>query len=156
METPCLTEIRDLEADSKAAIRPQHGREACAHADTREQVGLEDRIGIQELAVMPDVAPLGRCVEPIRHLLNALAAIVVERKAREAAALPEELLPIHQEGTIAVFIPTAPNPTSGALLFLPESAVLHTDMTTEEAFKVVLSGGVIAPENLKRVPVDAP
>jgi uncharacterized membrane protein len=56
--------------------------------------------------------------------------------------------PMHAEGTIAVFVPTAPNPTSGALLFLPESSVLPTGMTTEEAFKVVLSGGVIIPETL--------
>jgi len=56
--------------------------------------------------------------------------------------------PMHAEGSIAVFVPTAPNPTSGALLFLPESAVLPTSMSTEEAFKVVLSGGVIVPETL--------
>ncbi len=63
---------------------------------------------------------------------------------------------VHPEGSIAVFVPTSPNPTSGALLFLPESAVLHTDMTTEEAFKIVLSGGVIVPETLKRAPVMEP
>jgi uncharacterized membrane protein len=57
--------------------------------------------------------------------------------------------PLHPENTIAVFVPTVPNPTSGALLFLPESAVLPTPMTTEEAFKVVLSGGVIVPESLR-------
>src|SRR5262249_62214129 len=60
--------------------------------------------------------------------------------------------PMHAEGTIAVFVPTAPNPTSGALLFLPESSVLPTSLTAEEAFKVVLSGGVIVPENLSAGP----
>ena len=60
--------------------------------------------------------------------------------------------PMHAEGTIAVFVPTAPNPTSGALLFLPETSVLPTALTTEEAFKVVLSGGVIVPENLTAIP----
>ena len=60
--------------------------------------------------------------------------------------------PLHSEGTIAVFVPTAPNPTSGALLFLPESAVIPTGMTTEEAFKIVLSGGSITPESLKIAP----
>jgi uncharacterized membrane protein len=53
---------------------------------------------------------------------------------------------IHPEGTIAVFVPTVPNPTSGALLVLPESSVIATSMTAEEAFKIVLSGGVIVPE----------
>jgi uncharacterized membrane protein len=56
---------------------------------------------------------------------------------------------LHGESTIAVFVPTSPNPTSGALLFLPESAVVPTAMTTEEAFKVVLSGGVIVPETFR-------
>jgi uncharacterized membrane protein len=57
---------------------------------------------------------------------------------------------VHPEGTLAVFVPTSPNPTSGALLFLPASSVLPTSMTTEEAFKIVLSGGVIAPLGLGR------
>lgn len=56
--------------------------------------------------------------------------------------------PLHPEPTLAVFVPTVPNPTSGALLFLPQSSVVPTMMTTEEAFKVVLSGGVIVPETL--------
>jgi uncharacterized membrane protein len=60
--------------------------------------------------------------------------------------------PMHDETTIAVFVPTAPNPTSGALLFLPESSVLPTAMSTEEAFKIVLSGGVILPETLSGIP----
>lgn len=57
---------------------------------------------------------------------------------------------VHPEGSLSVFVPTSPNPTSGALLFLPESAVQHTDMTTEEAFKIVLSGGVIIPDGMRR------
>jgi uncharacterized membrane protein len=56
---------------------------------------------------------------------------------------------MHPEGSIAVFIPTSPNPTSGALLFLPDASVVHTDMTTEEAFKIILSGGVIVPDRLR-------
>ena len=63
---------------------------------------------------------------------------------------------VHPEGTLVVFVPTSPNPTSGALLFLPESSVLSTSMTTEEAFKIVLSGGVIAPEGLGRERPESP
>jgi uncharacterized membrane protein len=59
---------------------------------------------------------------------------------------------MHAEGTIAVFVPTGPEPDLGALLFLPETAVLPTALTTEEAFKVVLSGGVIVPETLTVMP----
>ena len=49
-----------------------------------------------------------------------------------------------------------PNPTSGALLFLPESAVIPTMMSTEDAFRVVLSGGVIVPERLGLRPTGSP
>lgn len=48
-----------------------------------------------------------------------------------------------------VYIPTVPNPTSGNLAFVREEEVYATDMTIEEAMKIVFSGGVILPENLK-------
>ena len=62
---------------------------------------------------------------------------------------------IHPDGTVAVFVPTSPNPTSGALLFLAQDRVIHTSMTTEEAFKVVISGGVILPNGLGLTKPDA-
>lgn len=45
---------------------------------------------------------------------------------------------------VVVFVPTAPNPTSGFLLVVPESAVIKTHMTTEEASKIIISGGLLA------------
>jgi uncharacterized membrane protein len=50
---------------------------------------------------------------------------------------------------INVFVATTPNPTSGFLLFVPpeEAIVLH--MTVEQAIKMVVSGGLITPENPK-------
>lgn len=59
---------------------------------------------------------------------------------------------LHPAGTIAVFVPTSPNPTSGALLFLPGTTVIATSLSAEDAFKVVLSGGVIVPEALGITP----
>ena len=49
------------------------------------------------------------------------------------------------QASIAVFIPTAPNPTSGFLMIYPESKVTLLDMTVEEAFKVIVSVGVSIP-----------
>lgn len=46
---------------------------------------------------------------------------------------------------INVFVPTAPNPTSGYFLMVPESELIPADMTVEEAFKLVVSGGLIGP-----------
>lgn len=49
---------------------------------------------------------------------------------------------------VSVFLPTTPNPTSGFLLFVPKRDVIEMNMSIEEALKLVISGGVIAPENV--------
>lgn len=46
-----------------------------------------------------------------------------------------------------VFVPTAPNPTSGFLLIVPESSIITTDMSPEEASKILISGGLLAKKN---------
>ena len=49
---------------------------------------------------------------------------------------------------VTIFVPTTPNPTSGFLLFLPEKNVKYLDMTVEDAAKLVISAGLVVPENL--------
>jgi uncharacterized membrane protein len=44
---------------------------------------------------------------------------------------------------ISVFVPTTPNPTSGYLIMYREEEVVYIDMTVEEAFKYIISCGVI-------------
>jgi uncharacterized membrane protein len=46
-----------------------------------------------------------------------------------------------------VFIPTAPNPTSGYFQVVPAEEVRETGITVEEAFKILISGGVISSDN---------
>lgn len=46
---------------------------------------------------------------------------------------------------VAIFIPTTPNPTSGFLVFYEKKEIIPLDMKVEEAFKCVISCGVIAP-----------
>ena len=47
--------------------------------------------------------------------------------------------------TVAVYIPTVPNPTSGMLAWLPEDQLIETHLTVEEAMKAVFSGGIVLP-----------
>lgn len=47
----------------------------------------------------------------------------------------------------SVFVPTTPNPTSGFLLFFPTSEVVELDMSIEEAAKLVISAGLVTPED---------
>lgn len=46
-----------------------------------------------------------------------------------------------KEHLINVFIPTTPNPTSGFFIMVPEKDVIQLDLTVEEAFRLILSGG---------------
>lgn len=48
----------------------------------------------------------------------------------------------------AVFIATTPNPTTGYLQIMPIEDVSETDLTMEEAIKMAMSGGVLAPSEL--------
>jgi uncharacterized membrane protein len=45
-----------------------------------------------------------------------------------------------------IFLPTTPNPTSGFYLIVPEDEVIELDMTVEDSFKLLMSGGIINPE----------
>jgi uncharacterized membrane protein len=52
-----------------------------------------------------------------------------------------------------VFVPTTPNPTTGFLVLIPKDEVVNMDMTVDEAFKMLLTLGVVVP-TWKNKPVD--
>jgi uncharacterized membrane protein len=54
----------------------------------------------------------------------------------------------HINETVAVFLPTTPNPTSGFLLFVKRSEIMVLDMSLEDAAKLIISGGLVTPEHL--------
>ena len=45
------------------------------------------------------------------------------------------------------FLPTTPNPTSGFYLLVPADEVLDAHMTVEDAFKLVMSAGLVTPDD---------
>jgi uncharacterized membrane protein len=46
---------------------------------------------------------------------------------------------------ISLFIPTTPNPTTGWYAVVPEADVINLSISVEDAFKIVVSGGIVAP-----------
>jgi uncharacterized membrane protein len=52
--------------------------------------------------------------------------------------------------TCCVFIPAAPNPMNGRLVFVPIAQCRMLETTPEEAFKWILSGGNYVPEEVGR------
>jgi len=46
---------------------------------------------------------------------------------------------------LCVFVPTAPNPTSGFLLMVPRREVIYLDISVPAAMRMVISGGAVSP-----------
>jgi uncharacterized membrane protein len=54
---------------------------------------------------------------------------------------------LESEGVmLSVFVPTAPNPTSGYLLLAEEKNVRPLALTVDEAMKLIVTGGTMVPE----------
>jgi uncharacterized membrane protein len=52
------------------------------------------------------------------------------------------------EDMVRVFIPTAPNPTSGFVVMLRASQVREVDWSVSEAMNSIISGGMVGPEEI--------
>lgn len=56
-------------------------------------------------------------------------------------------------GMLSIFIPTTPNPTSGWYAIVPEDEVVNLAMSVEDAFKVIVSGGIVSPSATGPLPL---
>lgn len=64
-----------------------------------------------------------------------------------SGSVPPECQKALNKELTAVFIPTAPHPISGYMIFVPKDLVININMTNEEAIKFTVSCGVITPES---------
>jgi len=53
------------------------------------------------------------------------------------------------EEIMNLFVPTTPNPTSGFFVMMAKKDAFELDMSVEEAFKLVISAGVVMPDSVK-------
>lgn len=58
---------------------------------------------------------------------------------------------ITAEEVINCFVPTTPNPTSGFYLLIPEADLMEVALTVEDAFKLVMSAGLVTPDTVPLV-----
>lgn len=58
---------------------------------------------------------------------------------------PQQVKQHIETSMLSVFVPTTPNPTSGFLLFVRESDVIPLTLSVDDAFKLIVSGGVLTP-----------
>tara|TARA_Y100001970_G_C14239941_1_gene864263 strand:- start:1083 stop:1817 length:735 start_codon:yes stop_codon:yes gene_type:complete len=56
------------------------------------------------------------------------------------------LQPEIEQTLLSVFIPTAPNPTTGWYTLVPESSVKDLNISVEDAFRTIISAGIVNPD----------
>ena len=58
---------------------------------------------------------------------------------------------------LVVYIATVPNPTSGMLAIVPEDDAIDSDLSVEDAMKIIFSGGIVLPDGMKAdSPIELP
>jgi uncharacterized membrane protein len=50
---------------------------------------------------------------------------------------------------LSVFVPTTPNPATGFYVIVPESDAIEVDVSVEDAFKILISGGIVSPTDIE-------
>ena len=59
--------------------------------------------------------------------------------------VPQEMQHISPKRLINVYVPTAPNPTSGYYLVIPEDEAVSLSINVDDAMKMIVSGGLYVP-----------
>jgi uncharacterized membrane protein len=120
----------------------------------RKLVGAGERI----LTKIPLVREV---YSPVRQLVQMILTPSNHDKFKRAVAIktPASLIRIigfvtgdvreedNPAPLISVFVPTSPNPTTGVVLFCDPEIVYETNMRVETAMKMLVSGGIVAPDN---------
>ena len=57
-----------------------------------------------------------------------------------------EVQKVSEEDLVSVYVPTTPNPTSGFLIYVPKKDVVPLKIGVDEALKIILSMGIINPD----------
>jgi len=78
-------------------------------------------------------------VEYPREGLYALGFVTGAIGTAVQASFPETML--------SVFIPTAPNPTTGWYAVVPERSVRDLEISVEDAFRTIISAGIVSPDD---------
>lgn len=83
-------------------------------------------------------------VEYPRKGIWALAFTTGDTRGPATDALPDLKL-------VNCFVPTTPNPTSGFYLMVDRSEIREINISVEEAFKVIMSAGLVTPRSMREI-----
>ncbi|QTP64342.1 DUF502 domain-containing protein [Candidatus Liberibacter africanus] len=62
--------------------------------------------------------------------------------------LKEKFSDLGYEDMVTVFIPPTPLPTAGMLIFVPREKVIKLKMSAEDSAKMLISGGLVIPDDI--------
>ena len=122
-------------------------------------VGGRALIGYGEFLLrrVPIVRPIYSSIKQIVDSFSASGkagfkqVVVVEfpmKGTRTIGFVTNESLDKAGEKLLYIFIPTAPNPTSGFLQIIREEDAVRVDMSIDDALKMVISGGNVLPQEI--------
>jgi uncharacterized membrane protein len=57
---------------------------------------------------------------------------------------------IGKNDLVNVFVPNSPGPLTGYFMIVPEKELIYLDISIEQAFEMIISAGVINPEQMKK------
>ncbi len=105
--------------------------------------------------------PLARYLyNGIRQIMQAFAApdktgfmqvVLVEfprKGTRTLGFITNETSDESGKKLLNIFIPTSPNPTSGFLQIIDEDQIIRTNLSVDEALRMVVSGGRVSPQEV--------
>ena len=106
---------------------------------------------------------IGSIYTPVKQFINSLVSPHPRHNFRRVVlaeypsdgrwilgfATGEMSLPDETPGR-CVFVPTSPNPATGWMVVFPEDKVQETDLSVEEAMRMIVSGGIVVPDALGR------
>ena len=59
--------------------------------------------------------------------------------------------PKKQSDMMVVFVPSAPSPTNGYVVLVPDADLLRPGISVDEGWKMVMSAGIVTPKSMKKI-----
>jgi len=122
-------------------------------------------VGEKVLQAIPFAGPVYKTLKQLLETLlrdsnNRFRRVVLVEYPRKGAwaiafvtgSMIAEFSPQTPAAMLNLFIPTTPNPTTGWYAIVAEKEVINLNMSVEDAFKVVVSGGIVGPNLASALP----
>jgi uncharacterized membrane protein len=91
---------------------------------------------------------------PKKKMFDQVVFIEYPRKGILTMAFASSSVVVAVNGTrseyLTVFVPSTPTPVTGWMVLVPREEVIPIDLTIEEAAKILMSGGIATPQELRQ------